>query len=556
MNAVRAKRTTFGWILLALLSSSALSAADRPAIQSISASVDREIGAVLKARDLSPAPRATDVELVRRLYLDLLGRIPTPAEVAAFQELPGSDRSHALIDQLLAHEEFPVYWSGVIDDWLNGGAFERDFGRDGFLQFLQTALMEKRPWNELARQLLAPDVKREAERGAAYFLALRLRGDGGERLDNMTTAVATGLFGLQLQCAKCHDHPFVDEIKQDHYYGLAAFLGRTQEARFKDFPLVKERAEGEVSFTTKLKEEKSARLLFLDNHEFTEPERPADKNAWYAKGENGLPDVPYFSRRQALAEYALTADSEFFKRALVNRIWKQFLGRGLVEPVDQMHAANPATHPAVLDLLAEDFAASGFDIRRLMAVVLHSEAYLRSSRWTATSDLPRPGLYAVGLLKPLTPEQLTLSLSQASGQLDQLRTKLSREQKDQPLPVAVAARVRFSKEREWQDFAQRFRNQGEGFEATAAQALFLSYHQLAAKPLQPGQGNLVERLVKQQDNATAVREAYRHILCREPSDPELQAGTEFLQDSSTKREVLARDWAWALLCSSEFRFNH
>lgn len=549
-------KSTYNVIVALLLVGGLVSAAERAPVRSISTGIDREIQTVLQSQKLRPSPRATDSELVRRLYLDLLGRIPTPLESEAFQEVSGEDRVHTLIDSLLAHEELPVYWRGVFDDWLNASALERDFGRDGFLQFLQTALAENRPWNELARQLLAPDVTAENERGAAYFLALRLRGDAGERLDNMTMAVATGLFGLQLQCAKCHDHPFVEEIKQDHYYGLAAFLGRTQDAKFKDFPLVKERAEGEVSFTTKAKEERAARLLILDNHEIAEPERPADKNAWYTRGENGLPDAPYFSRRQALAEYALTADSPFFKRPLVNRLWKQFLGRGLVEPVDQMHAANPATHPAVLDLLADDFAAGGFDIRRLMATILHSEAYLRSTRWTASADQPRPGLYAVGILKPLTPEQLTLSLSQATGQFELLRLKVQREQKDQSIPVAIATRARFSREREQQDFALRFRSQGEGFEATASQALFLSYHQLASKPLQPGQGNLVERIVKQKDNAAAVQDAYRCILCREPTALELQAGTEFLHNSDTKRDLLARDLAWALLCSAEFRFNY
>lgn len=533
----------------------ALRAAEPPPAREISKLIDRETAAQLQTRQITPAPRATDAELARRLYLDLLGRIPTPEELDAFQQLPGGDRFHVLIDALLVHPEFPVYWRGVFDEWLNASALEREFGRDNFLLFLQTALAENRPWNKVARQLLDPDVSQEAERGAAYFLALRLRGDNGERLDNMTMAVATGLFGLQLQCAKCHDHPFVDELKQDHYYGLAAFLGRTQDARFKDFPLIKERAEGEVAFTPKSQPEKTARMLFLDNHEIAEPAPPAEKTAWYVKGENGLPDAPFFSRRRALADYALTADSAFFKRALVNRIWKQFLGRGLVEPVDQMHAANPATHPALLELLAGDFAAGGFDIRRLMTVILHSETYLRSTRWTSGGDPPRPGLYAVGILKPLSPEQFVLSLSQATGQLDQLRQKVTRESKDQT-PPAIATRMRFSRDREVQDFALRFRNQGEGFEATAAQALFLSYHPLAGKPLQPTAGNLVERMVKQKDNAAAARDAYRAVLCREPSPQELRAATEFLEDSDTKRELLARDLAWALLGSAEFRFNY
>jgi hypothetical protein len=269
----------------------------------VSTMIDGEIGTALSAKNLVPAPRAEDADLVRRIYLDVLGRIPTAAETQQYLADARPDKHHRLIDELLAHEEMPAYWRTVLDEWLNGDSTGRDFGRDGFLDYLEDALRTNKPWNRIAREMLAPDLKDENQRQAAYFLAMRVRGgDNDAKIDSMTSGVASVFFGVQLQCAKCHDHPFVDQWKQDHYYGLAAFLGRTQEARLDNTPIVKERAEGDVKFITTKQEEKTARLMFLDSRVFDEPPPPADRGKWYTRADGGLPETPYFSRRTMLAD--------------------------------------------------------------------------------------------------------------------------------------------------------------------------------------------------------------------------------------------------------------
>lgn len=520
--------------------------------------IDTEINAALAAKQLSPAQRADQAELLRRIYLDVLGRIPTRSEAEAYLKEPGDDKHHKLIDALLTHEEMPTYWAAVFDEWLCGSALERDFGRDAFLLYLEDNLRRSRPWNEIAGELIAPDVNVEQQRPAAYFLAIRLRGDNAEKLDNMTSAVATGLLGIQLQCAKCHDHPFVAEIRQDHYYGLASFFGRTQEARYKDFPLVREKAEGEVTFVTTRNEEKKAKLLFLDGVEIAEPERPADKNAWYVKSSDGLPEIPYFSRRAALARQALTAESPYFKRAMVNRLWKHLMGRGLVEPVDQMHAANPASHPALLNKLADDFASRQFDLRPLMSAILHSDAYLRSSRWTSASERPRDADYAVAILKPLTPAQLTTSVAVATGNFAQFQQRLEQEKAKRKLDAVTpgVARRLFARERDVQEFAQRFRGASDTFDAGASHALFLSYHPLVTKQLQPTSGNLVERLVKSANAASAADDAFLSVLARLPTDDERSQFKQLRADSKLLATQQYQEFVWALLCSAEFRFNH
>jgi hypothetical protein len=525
----------------------------------VSTMIDGEIGTALSAKNLVPAPRAEDADLVRRIYLDVLGRIPTAAETQQYLADARPDKHHRLIDELLAHEEMPAYWRTVLDEWLNGDSTGRDFGRDGFLDYLEDALRTNKPWNRIAREMLAPDLKDENQRQAAYFLAMRVRGgDNDAKIDSMTSGVASVFFGVQLQCAKCHDHPFVDQWKQDHYYGLAAFLGRTQEARLDNTPIVKERAEGDVKFITTKQEEKTARLMFLDSRVFDEPPPPADRGKWYTRADGGLPETPYFSRRTMLADYALTADSPFFKRAIVNRMWKQLMGRGLVEPVDQMHEANPASHPALLARLADDFAVNGFDLRRLMAGILHSDAYLRSTRWTSQGERPKDSDYATAVMKPLTAEQFATSISLATGHYDQLRAKFEREKQSRKIDVVTPAIARawYGRERDVQEFASRFRAGGESFEANSGQALFLSYNNLMQKQLNPSPGNLVERLTKQVNNEQAVRDAFLSVLSRVPSSDELHRSIEFLAGDNQQRSARCRELVWALLCSSEFRFNH
>lgn len=521
--------------------------------------IDTEINAALQKKKLTPSPRAEDAELLRRVYLDVLGRIPTADETARYLDDSAEDKHHRLIDALLAHEEMPAYWRTVFDDWFNGNLLGRDFGRDGFLDYLENALKTNKPWNNIAREMLAPDLKDENQRRAAYFLAVRVRGgDNDAKTDAMTSGVASVFFGVQLQCAKCHDHPFVDQWKQDHYYGLAAFLGRTQEARIENTPIIKERAEGEVKFVTTSQEEKTARMMFLDSRVFDEPQPPEDRGKWYTKAEGGLPETPFFSRRAVLADYALTADSRFFKRAIVNRMWKQLLGRGLVEPVDQMHEANPASHPALLQRLADNFADNGFDLRRLMSGILHSDAYLRSTRWTAGGSRPDDATYTTAILKPLTADQLATSIGLATGYYDQLRAKFEREKRNRKIEniTPAIARALYWRERDVREFAKRFRSGGESFEANAGQALFLSYNNLMQRQLNPSQGNLTERLLKQTDSAAAVRDAFLTILSRPPSDDELNLGAEFLAVEQQQRRDTCREFVWALLCSSEFRFNH
>ncbi len=217
-----------------------------------------------------------------------------------------------------------------------------------------------------------------------------------------------------MSCAKCHDHPLVDDWKQDHYYGMKSFLDRT----FVVGNFVGEHGYGSVKFKTTEGEEKKARFLFLTGkevevggpEELTGDAKKAEKEKLdEAKKKNEAPPAPEISARAKLVEVALGPDGrDFFSKAIVNRIWHRFFGQGLVMPLDQMHSENPPSHPELLQWLARDAVEHGYDLRRLIRGLVLSHAYARESR--AESENPDPRLFGVASPRALTPMQLAASM--------------------------------------------------------------------------------------------------------------------------------------------------
>lgn len=546
-------RATLG-IVLPMAASLATAADEDP--RSVSRMIDSEIGQSLERVRISPAPPATDAEFVRRAHLDVLGRIPTAEEAKQFLDDVAPEKRRRLIDGLMAHAEMPVWWSRVIHNWLNGSLPEPPYGGDEFIAFLEQALRENRPWDEVVRDMLLPDDADPVRRNAAWFIASRYKGgDKREQLDNVTTAVASGLFGVQLQCAKCHDHPFVDEWKQDHFYGLAAFLGRTEPFKVENVQVLSERADGEVTFVTTNHEEKTARPMFLDGRLIDEPPAAKGDDAYLVvKGKGGRPGVPKFSRRAALVAQALNAESPYLRQAIVNRVWKQLMGRGLVEPVDQIHAANPPSHPKLFETLSEDIASHKFDLKRLMAGILHSDAYQRSTRWDPPGNRPQESTYATAVLKPMSPDQWANSLSFATGHFTAFRAKLEREKaklKLDEVTVAVARR-RWERERDYGVIVERFRNESETYQVPVTQPLFLAYNDIVKRMLQPTADNPMARLVRL-DDAAAAEAVWLGTLARRPTPDETAVFRQHVAGAPDRQAVL-RDAMGAILSGEEFRF--
>ena len=327
------------------------------------------------------APACGDADFARRIYLDLTGVIPTSDETRAFLADQASDKRAKLIETLLASPAFNRHMTLTLDVMLLERRTDKTNLLKPWLAYLLTSVAANKPLDQLYRELFAADGADAALRPAARFALNR------EAEPNlMTRDIGRLAFGMDLQCAQCHDHPLIDDYYQADYYGLFAFVQRTSvfnDAKNKQL-LLGEKADGEASFKS---------VFTGSAADGVRPQLPKGAVLYveptFAKGEEyvsvpakDVRGVPKFSRRAALA--SLIAESIEFRRNLANRLWGHMFGRGIVHPVDFHHAANPPAHPEVLTLLANELKASGFNLRPMLRELALTRAYQRSC------DAPRP----------------------------------------------------------------------------------------------------------------------------------------------------------------------
>jgi hypothetical protein len=365
-----------------MLLAAALALAALPATAQDQPPLHERIDQLVEAAAVGPtAPACSDADFVRRVYLDLTGVIPTPDETRAFLSDQAPDKRAKLIDALLASPAFNRHMTLTLDVML----MERRTDKTNLLKpwraYLLTSIAANKPLDQLYRELLAADGADAALRPAARF---SLNREAEPNL--MTRDIGRLAFGMDLQCAQCHDHPLIDDYYQADYYGLFAFVQRTSlfnDAKNKQL-LLGEKADGEASFKS----------VFTGNAaDGVRPQLPKGAVLYveptFAKGDEyvsapakDVRGVPKFSRRGALA--GMIAESHEFRRNLANRLWAFMFGRGIVHPVDFHHAANPPAHPEVLTLLANELKASGYSLRTTLRELALTRAYQRSC------DAPRP----------------------------------------------------------------------------------------------------------------------------------------------------------------------
>ena len=307
-------------------------------------------------------------------------------------------------------------------------------------KFLRDAFTNNKPWDQLVREILAPNPDDEATRGSAFFLSKRLENYGQNPVDlpALTRDVGRMFLGLDLQCAQCHDHLFIDDYKQADFQGLFTFVGNTSLRNDVKFPAVAEKLlEKKTEFMSVFRKEPLATGPRLPGgSEFEIPTFPkGEEFVTPPDKKTRAPGVPKFSPLKLLAENLPRADNAPFARNAANRLWWLLLGRGLVHPLDLHHTANPPSHPELLDLLAKELVAHQFDIKRLLREIALSDTYQATSR--VSGDAVKPELFLVALEKPLSAEQLMRSMLQATGELDRLRKP---DHPDVAIPDDVKAR--------------------------------------------------------------------------------------------------------------------
>lgn len=476
--------------------------------------IDDEINATLVALRLPPAPRADDAALLRRLTLDLTGRLPASEQIRAYLADENPNKFAAEVEQLLASPEFVEYWTYRLADWLRYDSAPRDAAaRDVYYAWLKEQVAERRPLNELVTELIrssgdshqdgpanfhrsAPDARGEAEHVAETLLAVRLR------------------------CANCHNHP-LDRWTQDDYHGLAAIFARLDRGQ-----VVRFRPGGEVI------------------HPVT--------------GEAALPRIPgetfldpQIDGRAVLAEWLAAKDNRHFTRAWVNRVWQALLGRGLVEPVDDLRDTNPATHPELLGRLAADFAEQGFDLRHTVRLIVSSAAYQRGSSAALRDDR----FYSQAITRPIPTPILVRLICQAtevpgemyeeavgeSGDDEKLQTLL----KSYPLGVQACEARRNDRTKQVETPTGLIDLTGE---------LQWLNGPLLNRKLADSRSAFAKIAFSRATNRRLVEEYYLRTLSRLPTPEEASHWEKELVGS--ERGKRCEDFAWSLLSCPEFVTNH
>jgi hypothetical protein len=531
------------WVALAGTGFSAEASSEK---RSIAQAVDFFINDGLQRAGVTPSPLADDATVIRRVTLDLVGRIPTVAEMQAYLDSKDPAKRKKLIDRLVASPGFVAHQADEFDNLLMDGT-------EGSLRaYLVKAVGENRPWDKMFRELLVPDQNSSEGREAAKFLATRLKDT-----DRLTSDVSSTFFGVNISCAQCHDHPLVADWKQDHFYGMKAFLGRTFQNGADTDAFLGEHAYGSIKFKTTEGVEKQAKMMFLTGKR-VESEGPQEATGDIKKAEKAelqkakeskkAPAAPKFSARAKLVEIALSSeDREFFSRAVVNRIWNRLFGRGLVMPLDQMHSANAPSHPELLKWLASDMVAHGYDLRRLIRGLVESDAYARSTVWEG-SEPPRPSLFAVANVRALTSVQLASSLRLATVDPASLPSDIN--------SADFIKRVEAVTE-SGRPMAPMFKTAGGDSSIGVSEALLFSNNgDLSHKLLDDSGDRLLGRLKQISSPPEIVETAVRNILSR-PADPEdLRVLGAYLAERTDRPDDAVRQLVWVLLTSAEFRFNH
>jgi len=509
----------------------------RPPNRSIPEVVDYYVAAKLKQARVRPVAAASDANFVRRVTLDLVGRIPTAQEVRDYESSSAADKKQRLVDRLMGTPAFVRQQVAELE-WLL-----MDGKSGAFRDYLTQAVKENRGWDRIFHEVMTAEATSIDTKGSEQFLKTRLRDQ-----DRLANDVSVRFFGVNISCAQCHDHPLVPSWKQDHYFGMKSFFSRT----FEHGDFVGERDYGQVSFKPKHGDTKRAALMFISGEIMNEP-AAAEPDDEAKKAEKKLleeykkkkepPPAPRFSRRAQLVEAGLKqGENGFFARAIVNQIWARFFGNGLVMPVDQMHGQNKPSHPELLAWLARDLVRRDYDLRGLIRGQVLSDAYARSSRWNGPQR-PDPALYAVAIPRALTPRQFGTSLQLATARATAFTNRAELE--------ATVERM----EKDGSSWASLFERPTFDFQVGVEEALMFSNSDKVGKELLT-EDRLLCDLSGINHSDKMIGAAYRLVLFRPPQPAEMKALRRYIEERSDHPADALRQIVWAMLTSTEFRFNY
>jgi ferric-dicitrate binding protein FerR (iron transport regulator) len=496
----------------------------------VAAAIDREIGPQLADAGIPVSPHADDAEFLRRVSLDVTGRIPNVQRAAAFLESTSPDKRRRLIEELLASREFGLHfgrrWRTLIEP--------RDLtstkqGTDRLTPWLAEQFESNRPWNGVVTDLLTAtgDLARDPE--ASFF---RANSESLEPKPSLLAASASRLFlGIQVGCAECHNHPFA-AWTQDDFWGIAAFFGRVHKQSKRDFTLTEELDAGAAADAV-------IRLPAGAG-------KAAGRTVAARWIDGGGPAVETDrALRPQLAAWMTSRENPYFARAFVNRLWAQFFGRGLVEPVDDLRPENPPTHPELLALLAKEFAESDFNVQHVVRCLCLSDAYQRTSRPLDGNESDATLLSHMAV-KVMTPGVLRDSLEEALNADPLFRDEPGRKKGGR------RGRIDLGTEEAWIRRFGRAPESERGDRFVYGVPELLRLMNAAEFNAQPPM--IAELIASGHDADQMIETLYLAALSRHPDEAERERMRRLVREAGTPEDGYA-DVFWVLIHGSEFLLN-
>lgn len=516
-----------------------------PAEMSVVEFVDAQIRQGYEDNEIEPSALATDEEWVRRVYLDIVGRIPSLEEVKAFLADESPRKRSVLIDQLL---DSPDYVRNFMTIWTNNcvgrgtpGGNNKPYSRRGMEKFFREAFAKSRPWDEVVVDLVTSEGHWEENGAVNYTLAQMQMPDEAVQL----TAKTTKLFlGMQVQCTQCHNHPF-NNWQQSQFWEFNSFFRQVRNVNHQ-----------RTNPTTGRREQEYREVVLQDfNGPVFYEKRSGLMQVALPKYFGKEVDPQAFDRRKEFSKLLLeTEDGEtpMIAMAFVNRTWGQFFGYGFTRPVDDMGPHNPASHPQVHERLAAEFVKSGYDIKQLIRWIANTEAYSLTSQFGDSNEVDRPSagemsLFSHMYIKSMQAEQLYDSLIVATSAHKSGRGGWDAQEEQR---------------RRWmQQFVVAFDNdendEATTFNGTIPQALMMMNSELIDKAVSAERGSfLFETIARPGRDTEKFEDLYLAALSRKPSRREASEASRLIRMYGPKRVEAFQDLFWALLNSNEFIFNH
>jgi hypothetical protein len=552
--------------------------------------IDSAVFAKLKSLHLPPSPLADDVTFLRRSALDATGTLPEPEAVRAFLGDERPDKRQRWIAELLERPEFTDYWTLQLADLLQNRK-ERDHdvrGKKGvraFHAWLREQIAAHRPWDQLARDILTVDGDAVAHPAIGYYVTLVGEKEAPE--SEVTDSVAQAFMGTRIGCARCHNHP-LERYTQDDFYHFAAFFSRLRldrkelsagstvlEVRSREeFDRQKQRDEhweqlakaGATWLSAETPDPKVKEEFTHRRDEYARLKRESEELArrnpsTFQPRTHQMVEARALDRsailwragedpRKRLADWLTSTNNEYFAEAMVNRLWKHYMGVGLVEPVDDLRASNPPSNPELMRFLRQEFVAHGYDLRYMMALILNSRAYQLSSETTPANETDRR-FYSHYYARRLPAEVLSDAVSQATGVPDHF----------EGMPVGLRA-IQLPEPGVSSYFLSLFGRSDRVTacacermgEVTLPQLLHLQNGEEIGKKIWAGEGRLQQWSKQKLPRDEVIRELYWVTVNRAPNDSELEAIHRAWGEG--KDEESLKDLFWALLNAKEFAFNH